>query len=90
MAYASSGSPNNTTTTSASAGVIMVPSDLSLTLNASANQVSYNGLDIKDFKGQVLIDSSNLKLNQTGFTIIDAPVVMDASYQSLSPLKSLF
>ena len=90
MAYAGNSSSNNTTTASSSAGVIMIPSDLSLTLNANANQVSYNGLDIKDFKGQVMIDSSKLKLKQTGFTIIGAPVVMDASYQSLSTLKAYF
>ncbi len=90
MAYAGSNSTSSATTTTSSAGVVMVPSDLSLTLNANAAQVSYNGLNIKDFKGQVMTDSSKLKLNQTGFTIIDAPVVMDASYQSLSPLKAYF
>ncbi|HYK44128.1 MAG TPA: AsmA-like C-terminal region-containing protein [Parafilimonas sp.] len=79
-----------TNTAAATAGVIIVPSDLSLTLNATAGRVSYTGLDIKDFKGQVMIDSSRLKLNQTGFYIIDAPVIMDATYQSLSPTKAFF
>jgi len=37
-----------------------------------------------------MIDSSRLKLNQTGFNIIDAPVIMDATYQSLSPTKAYF
>jgi AsmA protein len=89
MAYADSES-TTADTASSSAGVIIVPADLSLTLNAAADKVSYNGLDIKQFKGQVMIDSSKLKLNQTGFSVIDAPVIMDASYQSLSPKKAYF
>jgi AsmA protein len=90
MAYAGSDSISHNEVPSSSAGVIMIPSDLSLTFNANADRVSYNGLDIKSFKGQVMIDSSKLKLNQTGFIIIDAPVIMDATYQSLSPSKAYF
>ncbi|WP_153795993.1 AsmA family protein [Foetidibacter luteolus] len=71
-------------------GVVIVPANLSLILNASANKVSYNGLDIKDFKGSLIIDSGKLKMNKTGFTIIDAPVSMEATYGSLSPKKAFF
>ena len=89
MAYAtdSNSSPKDSAWSS---GVVMIPSNLSLTFNAVAHRVSYNGLDIKDFKGQMQLDSGKLKLNQTGFSIIDAPVVMDASYQSLSPKRAAF
>jgi AsmA protein len=90
MAYTGSDSASHNDAPSSSSGVIMIPSDLSLTFNTNADRVSYNGLDINSFKGQVMIDSSKLKLNQTGFTIIDAPVVMDASYNSLSPSKAYF
>lgn len=87
MAYSSSADTlYNTGTT----GVAIIPSDLTLTFTASANKVNYNGLDLKDFKGELVIDSGKLKLNQTGFNIIDAPVVMDAAYQSLSPTKAYF
>jgi AsmA protein len=68
----------------------MIPTNLSLTFDANAKTITWNGLDLKDFKGQMVIDSGKIKLNQTGFVIIDAPVVMDASYASITPKKALF
>lgn len=88
MAYSNRADTSDNTTSAS--GVALIPPNLSLTLNAFANKVNYNGLDLKDFKGELVIDSSKLKLNQTGFSIIDAPVVMDATYQSLSPAKAYF
>ncbi len=89
MAFASTG------TTQAKAaptetGVVIVPANLSLTFDANAKNITYNGLELKDFKGQMVIDSGKIKLNQTGFVIIDAPVTMDASYASQTPKKALF
>ena len=36
------------------------------------------------------IDSGKIKLKQAGFNIIGAPVIMDAEYGSLSPVKAYF
>jgi AsmA protein len=47
-------------------------------------------MEIKDAKGQMAITNGNIVLKQTGFTIIDAPVTMDATYSSLSTKKALF
>jgi len=80
----------NTPAKTASTGVIIVPSNLDLTFTASANTVQYNGLMLKDAKGTLQIKDSTLTLQKTGFTLIDAPVVMDASYKSLSPRKAWF
>jgi AsmA protein len=71
-------------------GVIIVPGDLSISFNASAKRIQYNGMDIDSFKGQMVIDSGEIKLNKTGFTLIGAPVEMDASYKSLSPKRAQF
>jgi len=82
----------NSTTPSAStpSGVIMVPKTLNLNLSADVKNVRYNGMKIKDVKGAVAISSGNIILKQTGFTIIDAPVKMDANYTSLSAKKAVF
>lgn len=72
------------------AGVVMVPTDLAVTFNADARRVVYNGIELKDFKGQVTIDSGAIRLQETGFRLIDAPVVMNGSYKSLSPRKAVF
>jgi AsmA protein len=81
---------SSTSTTPASPGVVMVPANLSLTLNADAARIHFNGLNITSFHGQLVIDSNYLQLNKTGFSMIGAPVEMDAKYTSLSPKKATF
>ncbi|MBO9731419.1 MAG: AsmA family protein [Chitinophaga sp.] len=84
------GAPNNSPAAPASSGVVMIPSNLSLTLNAAADKIRFKGIDISNFHGQLVVDSSRMKLNQTGFTIIGAPVEMDATYVSLQPKRASF
>ncbi|XZF14628.1 AsmA family protein [Chitinophagaceae bacterium MMS25-I14] len=74
----------------AASGVVIVPSNLSLTLNAAARKVMYNGIDLSNFKGAVRIDSGKVYLDSTGFVIIGAPVMMNATYGSISPVKAFF
>lgn len=93
MAYAGTtgtGSTGNGTPATAATGVVMVPDDLSVIFRADARKVHYNGVDLKDFKGLVSIDSGAIKLQETGFQLIDAPVVMNGSYKSLTPRKAVF
>ncbi|MBO9561358.1 MAG: AsmA family protein [Niastella sp.] len=77
-------------TAPATTGVVIVPTDLAITFKADARKVHYNGIDLKDFKGQVAIDSGAIKLQETGFQLVDAPVVMNGSYKSLTPRKAVF
>ena len=88
MAFA--GTDSNAESSSAAAGVIIVPRNLDLDFKADIKQAEYNGLAVKNFKGQLIIDSGKIKLRETGFTVIDAPVNMDATYSNLTPLKGLF
>jgi len=74
----------------AGAGVVIVPANLALTFNADAKSITYNGIELHDFKGEMVVDSGKIKLNKTGFVIADAPVSMDASYASVTPKKALF
>ncbi|SFW86658.1 AsmA family protein [Chitinophaga sancti] len=93
MVYGGNTSPEasaNTSASSSHSGVVMVPANLSLTLNANATRILFNGININDFHGQLVIDSNYLQLNKTGFTLIGAPVEMDARYTSLSPKKASF
>lgn len=90
MAYAGDTTDHATATDSAGTGVFIVPPDLSLSLKAAVKKTRFSGMDINDLSGQVVIDSGKIKLQQTGFTLIDAPVMMDAEYQSLSPRRAQF
>ncbi|WP_295713236.1 AsmA-like C-terminal region-containing protein [Mucilaginibacter sp.] len=86
MAFASGPS----TPKAAKPGVILVPANLDLNFTADVKTVKYNGLDINDAKGQMSISNGQIVLKQTGFTLIGAPVVMDATYGSISPQKAYF
>jgi AsmA protein len=85
MAY--SGTPQ---ASSGSTGVILVPHNLNLNFTADVKKVKYNGMIIKDAKGQMTINNGNINLKNTGFTIIGTPVTMDASYTSTSPKAAFF
>lgn len=71
-------------------GVVMIPENVTLTINAAADRVNYNGLDLHRFHGTLAIANGTLNMSNTGFNIIDAPVVMDAQYTSLSPKRAQF
>jgi AsmA protein len=71
-------------------GVIIVPGNLSLQFKANVAKVRYNGLTLDSCAGQMRVDSGRIYLDKLGFTLIDAPVVMDAAYGSLTPQKATF
>jgi len=74
----------------AAPGVILVPGNLSLDFTAHVRKVRYNGLTLDSCAGQMRIDSGRIQLQKLGFILIDAPVVMDATYGSLTPQKAFF
>jgi AsmA protein len=53
-------------------------------------KVKYGSLDVSDVKGQMNINNGSIVLKQAGFSIIGAPVVMDATYTSVDPKKATF
>jgi AsmA protein len=71
-------------------GVILVPTNLNLTFTADVKKVKYNGMDIDSVKGQMTINNGQIILKQAGLKLIGAPVIMDATYGSISPLKAYF
>ncbi len=78
------------TSKSTETGVFMVPSNLDLNFIADVKKVLYNGMNITNAKGEMQLKQSVLTLKQTGFELIGAPVLMDATYQSLSPQRATF
>ncbi|MGN7824095.1 AsmA family protein [Chitinophaga sp. 22536] len=75
---------------SAPSGVIMLPANLALTLNAAADRIRFKGMNIDSFHGQLVLDSGKVALNKTGFNIIGAPVEMDATYACIQPQRATF
>ncbi len=82
--------PSAAGTDSAGNGVIMIPKDLALQFNARVGQADYQGVSVKDFNGQMMIDSGKVKLNKTSFRIADAPFALNAVYEGVNPHRGLF
>lgn len=74
----------------AASGVILIPSGLNLQLSAGAAKVAYDGLDIQNFKGSLVINQGKMLLNNTRFNLIGCTVNMDASYKDHGPTKADF
>ncbi len=84
-------SPTSTAAPASSAkGVVMVPKNLSVSFNASIAKTNYSGIIIDSIVGNILVDSGSLKMVQSGFMIVGARAVMDATYHTVTPLKALF
>jgi AsmA protein len=90
MAFNSGDTAATTTAAADSSGVVIIPSNLDVTFNATAKKISYQQLELQNFAGGVTVKEGELILNKTGFTLIDAPVEMNAMYASLSPHKAIF
>ena len=71
-------------------GVIVIPSNLDLYLQANAQKVDFNGLKLKVAKGTLKIKNSSLSMQNTGFELIGCNVTMDANYNSVTPKRAIF
>jgi AsmA protein len=74
----------------AGSGVIIIPTNLNVSVVADAGAVYYNGLKVKDAKGTLALNNGTMTLSQTSFNLVDAPMTMDATYKSLSPKSAIF
>ncbi|RBL89861.1 AsmA family protein [Chitinophaga flava] len=90
MTNSSTTATTTATKTTAPSGVIILPSNLALTLNAAADRIRFKGMNIDSFHGQLVLDSGKVALNKTGFNIIGAPVEMDATYACIHPQRASF
>lgn len=90
MAYNDGGGKGTETVSPAGSGVIIVPDNLNVSVTADAGRVYYNGLEVKNVKGTLVLNNGTMSLNQAAFNLVDAAVTMDAKYKSLTPLSATF
>ena len=79
MAFAGTSPTQSGKPANGPSGVIMVPGNLDLNFEAAIKKITYNGLELKDAKGQMSVSNGSIVLKQTGFNIIGTPVTMDAT-----------
>ena len=71
-------------------GVVVVPTNLDVSLVADADKVEYTGLVLNQLKGKVGVSKGKIYLNNANFNIIDCLVNIDAGYDDESPTSANF
>ncbi|WP_326983945.1 AsmA-like C-terminal region-containing protein [Chryseobacterium sp. MYb264] len=71
-----------------SSGVVIVPKNLDVALEANAKKVEFKGLGLHDLKGNALVQKGQVYLKNTSFDIVGSRMNIDARYQDESPLTA--
>jgi AsmA protein len=74
----------------AASGVVIIPRDLDIDFKAEIKRTSFQGLDIKDIKGEIDLKEGILVLTGVSLNLIDCIVGMDATYGSVTAEKGFF
>jgi AsmA protein len=91
MVFSDTSKAATTSTTATSpSGVVLIPGNLDLAFTANIKNVVYNDIVIKNAKGNMTISKDTLRLKETGFDIIGAPVSMDATYTAINTKNAHF
>lgn len=77
---------SNTTET----GVILIPENFKININANATKVLFEELVLSDFRGDLNIDEGIVKLNNTKFELIGSTFSMKGGYQPISTKMAKF
>ncbi|MCS3528926.1 AsmA-like C-terminal region-containing protein [Chryseobacterium sp. JUb7] len=71
-----------------SSGVVIVPKNLDVSLEANAKKVEFKGLGLNHLKGTASVSTGQVYLKNTSFDIIGSRMNIDARYQNESPLTA--
>ncbi|GAA5089507.1 hypothetical protein GCM10023210_14400 [Chryseobacterium ginsengisoli] len=71
-----------------SSGVVIIPKNLDVSLEANAKKVEFKGLDLNHLKGLASVNSGQVYLKNTSFDIVGSRMNIDARYQDESPLTA--
>jgi AsmA protein len=73
-----------------SSGVVIVPKNLDVSLDANANLVNFKGLDIHKLHGIASLKNGQIFLKNTSFDVAGSRMNIDARYQNETPLTANF
>jgi AsmA protein len=73
-----------------SSGVVIVPKNLDVSLEANAKKVEFKGLNISQLQGMAAVKNGQIFLKNTSFDIAGSRMNIDARYQDESPLTANF
>jgi len=75
---------------SSETGVILLPKNLDVQVLGLVTNVSYNNMNIKDFKGDLQIKEGKLALNNTTFELAGLKAAMNGNYRPINPRRAAF
>jgi AsmA protein len=81
---------DTTATQTESTGVIMLPKNLELQLNALVKKASIQDIPLAQIKGAVLLKNGILQMKDAGFIMAGGQTTMNASYTPVTPLSANF
>lgn len=67
--------------------IVRIPENIDFTLASSISTMKYDLMDIKDFKGKVIIKNGVIALEKVRFNVLDGAFEMNGSYNSASNLE---
>jgi len=73
-----------------SSGVVIIPKNLDVSLDANIKKVEFKGLNLNHVKGLASVNKGEVYLKNTSFDIIGSRMNIDARYQDESPLTANF
>lgn len=73
-----------------SSGVVIMPKNLDVALNANIEKTEFKGLMINGLNGQASLKGGQAFLKNTSFNIIGSQMTIDARYQNETPLTANF
>ncbi len=72
--------PEDTATTNVSTDPFLVPKNISLTVNAKANEVHYDKVDYKNINGTLVLADETVKLQDVKTDALDGSITFNGSY----------
>jgi len=74
----------------ASLEIIKIPVDIDFVLDSRIEKVMYDNLELKDFKGQVVVRNGAIQLNEVGFNTLGGLFKMNGMYDTKDDINPTF
>ncbi|WP_419870809.1 AsmA family protein [Chryseobacterium sp. CT-SW4] len=71
-----------------SSGVVIIPKNLDVSLEAHAKKVEFKGLDLNQLNGTASVNAGQVYLKNTSFDVVGSRMNIDARYQDESPITA--
>lgn len=81
---------STTTSESSAIGVLMLPKNLDIRVEAAADKVNYHGIDLQQLKGSIHLVPGKLLMDDASFTIAGSAVSMKGWYEPIKPKLAKF